>query len=173
MIVSSAGRFLPSTLCHGLERVCCLRHCVTGIRFRNKNMSAHCVNCIRRWPQRNPGCPLCRVCPFCLPLWLNAGWRCHQCRVEPLLLQTQRCVLGKRFFVFRPMVLDLINVPLVVLIGLLSDLNNQTLLLIRTFAILQYLAQNVGPLVPLLCIDYTQLCELLKSTTSGPRPSWP
>ena len=136
-------------------------------------MSAHCVNCIRRWPQRNPGCPLCRVCPFCLPLWLNAGWRCHQCRVEPLLLQTQRCVLGKRLFVFRPMVLDLINVPLVVLIGLLSDLNNQTLLLIRTFAILQYLAQNVGPLVPLLCIDYTQLCELLKSTTSGPRPSWP
>ena len=92
---------------------------------------------------------------------------------EPLLLQTQRCVLGKRLFVFRPMVLDLIDVPLVVLIGLLSDLNNQTLLLIRTFAILQYLAQNVGPLVPLLCIDYTQLCELLKSTTSGPRPSWP
>ena len=42
VIVSSAGRFLPSTLCHGLERVCCLRHCVTGIRFRNKNMSAHC-----------------------------------------------------------------------------------------------------------------------------------
>ena len=79
VIVSSAGRFLPSTLCHGLERVCCLRHCVTGIRFRNKNMSAHCVNCIRQWPQRNPGCPLCRVCPFCLPLWLNAGWRCHQC----------------------------------------------------------------------------------------------
>ena len=42
-------------------------------------MSAHCSNCIRRWPQRNPGCPLCRECPFCLPLWLNAGWRCHQC----------------------------------------------------------------------------------------------
>ena len=46
---------------------------------RQSIMSAHCVNCIRRWPQRNPGCPLCRVCPFCLPLWLNAGWRCHQC----------------------------------------------------------------------------------------------
>ena len=42
-------------------------------------MSVHCSNCLRRWPQRNTGCPSCRVCPSCLPLWLNAGWRCHQC----------------------------------------------------------------------------------------------
>ena len=71
------------------------------------------------------------------------------------------------------MVLDLLDVLPVVLTLVLSDLDNQTLFLIRNFAMLQYLAQNVGPLVPLLCIDYTQLCELLKSTTSGPRPSWP
>ena len=57
-------------------------------------MSPHCPNCVRRWPQTNPGCSLCQLCPWCLVGWLGKGWYCHHCDNTRHLMKTRmRCTI--------------------------------------------------------------------------------